>query len=61
MKKEINFFFFFFLPFHFFTHRADFYNQKKSNRRLPALCQQISYGGKADQSKNAKTEQNYAQ
>ncbi|SOV73726.1 ubiquinol-cytochrome-c reductase complex assembly factor 1, putative [Plasmodium sp. gorilla clade G3] len=24
---------------------ADFYNQKKSNRRLPALCQQISYGG----------------
>ncbi|SBS80667.1 hypothetical protein POVCU2_0006490 [Plasmodium ovale curtisi] len=40
---------------------ADFYNQKKSNRRLPALCQQISYGGKADQSKNAKTEQNYAQ
>ncbi|ETW20914.1 hypothetical protein PFAG_00256 [Plasmodium falciparum Santa Lucia] len=25
---------------------ADFYNQKKSNRRLPALCQQISYGGK---------------
>ncbi|CAD2085256.1 ubiquinol-cytochrome-c reductase complex assembly factor 1, putative [Plasmodium vinckei lentum] len=24
---------------------ADFYNQKKLNRRLPALCQQISYGG----------------
>ncbi|KAI4840425.1 ubiquinol-cytochrome-c reductase complex assembly factor 1 [Plasmodium brasilianum] len=24
---------------------ADFYNQKKSNRRLPSLCQQISYGG----------------
>ncbi|CRG98738.1 ubiquinol-cytochrome-c reductase complex assembly factor 1, putative [Plasmodium relictum] len=24
---------------------ADFYNQKKSNRRLPALSQQISYGG----------------
>lgn len=24
---------------------ADFYDQKKSNRRLPPLCQEISYGG----------------
>ncbi|EUD66800.1 hypothetical protein C922_02785 [Plasmodium inui San Antonio 1] len=31
---------------------ADFYNQKKSNRRLPALCQQISYGGYRPKDKN---------